>query len=85
MLQPWSPSKEGGSRDDLIRQYFRGGHKYRTILQFLRAIHGITLSMRQLKRVLNRLGLRRRSPMTARKLRLVSRLIRVSLLHYKVV
>ena len=50
MFQPWSPSQEGGSRDHLVRQYFYAGHKYKTILQFLRSVHGFTLSIRQLKR-----------------------------------
>ena len=56
MLLPWSPSQQSGLRDDLILRYFRGGHKYRTILLFLLNIHNINLSMRQLKRVLKRLG-----------------------------
>lgn len=82
MFQPWSPSQEGGSRDHLVRQYFCAGHKYKTILQFLRSVHGFTLSIRQLKRILKRLGLRRRSERTASHLRLVSRLIRVSYQKY---
>ena len=79
MFQPWSPSLESGLRDDLVLHYFRGGHKYRIILRFLRNVHNIRLSMRQLKRLLHRLGLRRRRPRTAENLRLVCRLIRVSL------
>ena len=79
MFQPWSPSLESGLRDDLLLHYFGGGHKYRIILRFLRNVHNIRLSMRQLKRLLRRLGLRRRRPRTAENLRLVCRLIRVSL------
>ena len=77
-MHPWSPSLEGGLRDELVRHYFRAGHKYGTILRFLRAVHGVSLSMRQLKRVLKRLGLRRRVQKSAQTLRSVSRLIRVS-------
>ena len=47
--------------DVLIYCYFRLGYEYRLILCFLYFIHGITLSLRQLKRILRRLGLRRRA------------------------
>lgn len=40
------------SRDDLIEHYFRLGIQYSEILHFLSALHGITLSLRQLKRIL---------------------------------
>ena len=59
-LPTWSPCFESrGPIDRLISAYFYGGHKYRTILQFLLVVHGYVLSMRQLKRKLKRLGLRR--------------------------
>lgn len=47
-------------RDDLIEQYFRLGLQQSEILLFLVLKHGIVLSIRQLKRILARKGLRRR-------------------------
>ena len=66
-----------GTADSLITAYFHAGHKYKTIQQFLRVVHGFLLSMRQLKRRLKRLGLRRRGPRTAEHFRNVCSLIRV--------
>ena len=50
-------------RDDLIERYFHLGLEYTKILLFLGLSHGINLSLRQLKRILQakRLG-RKRSP-----------------------
>jgi hypothetical protein len=68
-----------GTADSLITAYFHAGHKYKTIQQFLRVVHGFLLSMRQLKRRLKRLGLRRRGPRTAEHFRNVCSLIRKEL------
>jgi hypothetical protein len=75
---PWSPSLLSGSTNDFVTYYFHAGHPYKTILQFLCVVHGMVLSLRQLKRKLKGLGLRRRAPRTAANLRLVSRLVWVS-------
>ena len=75
---PWSPTLQSGSTNDLITHYFHAGHQYKTILQFLCVVHGVILSIRQLKRKLRHLGLRRRATTSAANLRLVSRLVRVS-------
>ena len=48
-------------RDDLIERYFQLGLQYWEILAFLLLSHGIVLSLRQLKRILARRGLRRRN------------------------
>ena len=45
------------SRDDIIKRYFACGFSYKIIIGFLHFVHGISLSLRQLKR---RLCLRRR-------------------------
>lgn len=45
-------------RDDLIQRYFHLGLQQWEILVFLMLHHGIGLSIRQLKRVLSRRGLR---------------------------
>ena len=45
-----------------MRRYFEEGYPYKTILRFLRSLHGLTISMRTLKRVLKHLKLRRRLP-----------------------
>ena len=47
-------------RDGLIIYYFSLGYSYRLIVCFLFFVHGILLSLRQLKRILSYLGLRRR-------------------------
>lgn len=48
------------SRDDLIKVYFKEGLKYSEIIMFLFCKHNIKLCVRQLKRILRRLRLRRR-------------------------
>ena len=63
------------SRDRLIQEYFYQGYPYQLILCFLYFVHGISLSLRQLKRILKRLSLRRRLPARERQL---ERAIRVS-------
>ena len=72
---PWSPSLHQGTTDDLITYYFNAGHQYIKIVYFLCIVHGLVISMRQLKRKLKRLGLRRRAPKTAANFRHVCRLI----------
>ena len=47
-------------RNDIINHYFSLGLAYSEILAFLLCFHGIEISLRQLKRVLRRQGLRRR-------------------------
>ena len=47
-------------RDELIERYFSIGLGYDEILLFLALLHSITLSIRQLKRILRSRGLRRR-------------------------
>ena len=48
-------------RDELIERYFRTGLGYDEILIVLGLLHGITLSIRQLKRILRSRGLGRRA------------------------
>ena len=56
-----------GGRNDIVESYFRLGIDYTEILLYLVFFHGITLSLRQLKRVLKAKGLgRRRTPSDAR-------------------
>ena len=63
MLPPSSPAQlHGIQREQLIHYYFLEGYTYRLILCFLLLVHGIPLSLRQLKRVLCKLGLKRRVP-----------------------
>ena len=47
-------------RADLIKHYFSLGLQYSEILAFLLSFHEIQLSLRQLRRILRREGLRRR-------------------------
>ena len=48
------------SRGELIEEYFRQGLSYLEIVMVLTRVHGITLSIRQLKRILRSNGLSRR-------------------------
>ena len=67
VLQQYMPALESGqqhiyfNRDDVIERYFRLGLQQWEILAFLMLQHGIQLSLRQLKRILSRRGLRRRN------------------------
>ena len=58
--KPVSPAE----RDDFIEHYFGCGYQYHEIQGFLRALHETSISIRQIKRVLQRRGLRRRLPLT---------------------
>ena len=50
----------GNGRNDIITEYFHLGLSYAEIVAFLACFHGVLLSMRQLKRILRRLGLGKR-------------------------
>ena len=52
--------REQPGRDDLICSYFREGFSYNEIVLTLLHVHGISLCLRQLKRILARLGLKRK-------------------------
>lgn len=62
VLPPYLPALQKGSvdRNVVIEQYFRLGLDYSEILAYLFLYHGIELSIRHLKRILSRKGLRRR-------------------------
>ena len=47
-------------RNSLITDYFNLGLSYHEIAAFLASFHDVILSVRQVKRILRRLGLRRR-------------------------
>ena len=47
------------TEDELISYYFKGGFKYNVIVKFLEEFHGITMSLRTLKRRLCNLNLRK--------------------------
>ena len=49
-----------GFRDELIEQYFKLGYNHAEILLCLLLLHDRELSLRQLKRILDRRGLKRR-------------------------
>ena len=55
VLPPYLPAlnldDQPVERDTLIEQYFSTGLSYDEILLFLALLHGITLSIRQLKRI----------------------------------
>ena len=48
------------SRDDLIKEYFFEGYEYRVIICFLYFVHGVSISLHQLKRALRAMNLHRR-------------------------
>ena len=62
-LPPYIPALSAGlqnNRDGCIIQYFSLGFGYAEILGFLSFVHGINLSLRQLKRILQKNGLKRK-------------------------
>ena len=48
------------TQDEIIKRYFNLGLNYLEILRFLANVHGIHPGLRQIKRILRRLGCRRR-------------------------
>ena len=68
----------GFSRGDLIKQYFFEGYEYCVIIYFLYFLHGIRLSVHQLKRVLRCMNLRRCVHPSSHYHRTVRSLIQVS-------
>lgn len=60
VVPTYLPSFMNVGKSSLIVEYFKQGFKYSEILGFLLLRHGILLSMRQLKRILQRLNLKRR-------------------------
>ena len=67
----------GREREELVHDYFRDGYEYKVILCFLYFVHGICLSLRQLKRILKQLGLRRRGLRSAATDQEITELIKV--------
>ena len=52
--------QENAERDVFIERYFHLGLKYKEIILFLISVHGVEISIRQLKRILKQRGLVRR-------------------------
>ena len=57
---PLHEAAAAADRDDVIKIYFHLGFSYADILTFLALYHDVDLRLRQLSRILRRLGLRRR-------------------------
>ena len=72
------PACAASTRDDIIRHYFSCGYTYSLIVCLLHFVHGVTLSLRQLKRILRRLNLRRRRAIDRTVLRRAAALLMVS-------
>ena len=51
---------DGLTRDEIIKEYFYLGMNYVERLRFLVNFHGIHIGLRQIKRILKKLGCRRR-------------------------
>ena len=51
---------DGLTRDEIIKEYFNLGMNYVEILSSLVNVHGIHIGLRQIKRILKKLGCRRR-------------------------
>ena len=62
VLPNYSPATRGTalSRDGVIESYFNGGFIAQEIILFLANVHCMYISLRHLKRILRRLGCRRR-------------------------
>ena len=59
-----SMTLDEASEEDLIRDYFRNGHSYEVIRDFLETKHGMVMSLKTLKRRLKQLNLSRRASYT---------------------
>ena len=59
-VPPHSLQRNEASLEEIVFVYFHEGYSYKLILCFLAGVHGIMTSLRTLKRVLRKLGLRRR-------------------------
>ena len=76
-----SPALSRGlSREDLIKQYFFEGYEYCVIICFLNFVHGIRLSVGQLKMVPRCMNLRRRVHPSSHYHRTIRSLIQVSII-----
>ena len=73
------------SREDLITAYFSCGYSYSLIVCFLYLIHGISISLRQLKRVLSQLHLTRRRRISPSTIYQATSLIRVSITAFYII
>ena len=69
-LPTYTPAMEdiGQDRDNLIRSYFNQGYSYKNIADMLLHVHAISVSVSHLKRLLKRMGLRRRVACTRHQL-----------------
>ena len=74
-------STNSPTREELIVAYFYHGYSYKVILEFLLRIHGHVLSLRQLKRLLKNMNLRRRVPNTPFHDQVISYIIQVCSLY----
>ena len=63
VLPSYIPAVRGNvlSRDEIVEEYFKIGLSVPEITLFLCSVHRIFISLRQVKRILRRLGCRRRS------------------------
>ena len=57
-------AQDGATREQVIESYFQEGLTYKEILHCLASSHAIVISLRTLKRIVKRLKLRRRIPLT---------------------
>ena len=56
------------SSSELVKMYFEEGYTYKLILCFLSGLHGIIISLSTPKRMLKKQNLRRRRPLSRRRL-----------------
>ena len=86
-VKSWMASNRQGpivaaaTRDGLIRHYFFEGFEYRLIACFLYFVHGINISVRQIKRVLRVFNLRRKSRWNSSSIRTIRNLVLVCLIY----
>ncbi len=63
--QPYTAAEIGGqvgaTREEIIALYFMDGYTVYEIIEFLYICHGISISLRHLRRLLRQLGLHRRN------------------------
>ena len=67
VLPQYTPAinADGLTRNEIIKEYFNLGMNYVEISSFLVNVHGIHIGSRQIKRILKKLGCRRRGAKAA--------------------
>lgn len=68
--------RNGSTRENLVAAYFKQGYSYSDIVVFMLTLYKIKLSERTVKRILAKLGLKRRTAHTEERMRSLLAVVR---------